>query len=902
MSALSPSALTAMRLNAESDTTSWTRPRRQTNPDLVHRPSVLLRQATRRSADVSSSPSSPLTPDQRPRTAHTHVSSSATATPTKRHSGSSHRSSLSVSALSNPALAEIPSRKYNALRLSTGSVDGSPERSNINNNHHNHAGLGTPRDPAAPATSNFNFNGNPNSMSNDSSSSSSYFPQSSPSSELRPSSSSSASTRRAPASAFTPPAFQDRLLRPPQTTTQESPSIDAVLKSNKSILKKAGSTATLASPSRRRRGSTPLSPRSGPSRMDPTITGSFEEQSADELKDYSTDDTRSRSDDIFLNIAKSSVSSRRDSLGKLDRRRKLGLSTRSSLVKEQSPSPEQLKYQSSPLYSQNASPLFTSNYSTSASAHPLDDNSRLRHLNSSSRSVINVPRSRYNRDLSPELPQLPLPDLKTSIADARFRYSNISNLSSRTVRQASPSDGEKTRHDGTTESSLSTTAPSTVWDELDDLKSRIRKLELTGKFPLSSAAAMSSVSGERPRTATTTATTLSSSPKQKHTRKSSVTLETTSAATTTNSIQTLLQSALTKAKPVVGPDVFNALEATATDALTLTNMLASTSTPTLSTTVSTVTGTGLSDRQAKRKADSLCRGLTELCLALTEEQTICQPSSQQEQTRPTSRHQSTIDSHEVVHTRFRRSMSHELKTSNQQEDPGSRLFSHRANTINLGPSSGHRELSHDEKVSPQTPSLAAPPSRLHRLSGSNRLKREDDSEERNPVFNRTLPSRAMTEVGGYSQNQLSRDGIAADSPSTRLSTPYQQTLSQQSKISPSIQSSITQRRSYATPLSAGSGIPSTSGFKIQPGFRRYGASTMAGLSDRGTSESPRQAGENSAPTASHALQNTRISAPSSKMATSYTAIQQPRLRSENVVSRRLSLRPRPSTIGMNGDR
>lgn len=585
------------------------------------------------------------------------------------------------------------------------------------------------------------------------------------------------------------------------------------------------------------------------------------------------------------------------------------MSTRSSLAKEQPPSPEQLKYQSSPLYSHNGSPFLTSSYSTSASAHPLEDTSRPRYANGStaSRSTVGVPRSRYNRELSPELPPLPPPsDLKSSLTDARFRYSNVSNLSSRTVRQPSTSDGverarldaEKARHDGTTESSLSTTAPSTVWDELDDLKSRIRKLELTGKFPPSSAAAMSNVSVERPRTAATTATTLSSSPKQKHTRKSSVSLDAVSAATTANSIQNLLQSALTKAKTTVGTEVFNALEATATDALTLANMLASTSTPTLSPTTSTVNGTGLSDRQAKRKADSLCRGLTELCLALTEEQTIGQLGGQQQgqaHSRPGSRHQtsSSLEANDSITTRFRRSMSHEPEISDQQ-DNGSRRYSrlegHRANTINLG-SSGRRErLSHDENASPQTPSLVAPPSRLHRLSGSHRLKREDDSDDRSSVFSRTLPSRAMTEVGGHAQSQLSP---ATESPSTRYSTSYQQTLSQQPKSSPSLPSSVTQRRSYATPPST-----ATSGLKIQPGFRRYGA---LGLSDRGTSESPSQIGENSSP--SQAFTNTRISAPSSKIATSYTAIQQqPRLRNENISSRRLSLRPRPSTVGMNNDR
>ncbi|EED20132.1 LPXTG-motif cell wall anchor domain protein, putative [Talaromyces stipitatus ATCC 10500] len=941
MSAMSPSALAAVRLDLESDP-NWTRPRRQTNPDLIHRPSVLLRQATRRSADVSTLqnspnhnyPSSPLA-DQRPRTSgsitHTSVtSSSATVTPTKRTSTSSHRSSLSASALSNPALAEIPSRKYNALRLSTGSIDGFAE----NTHHQRHNNLGgepcaAPRDPAAtnaPATSTFN---SPNSVSNYPS----YFSQASPGSETVPPSSASSSTTKRPltaqrlGSATSPSvanssAFNDRLLRPPSkqastpqtarsnnSNSQNSPSIDAVLK-NKSILKKAGSSADMASPSRHRRESTPLSPRSAATANNLRGDGAYDDPAADEQKDYSTDDTRSRSDDVFLNIAKSSVNSRRNSLGKMDRRRKLGLSgisTRSSLAKEQTPSPEQLKYQSSPLYPQSASQLFNSNnYSTplsAASAHPLDDSSRLRRPSNTagSRSVVGMPRSRYNQETSPESPHI---DFKSSLADARLRYSQISNQSSRTVRQSSTSDaaerarldGEKAKHDGTTESTLSTTAPSTVWDELDDLKSRIRKLELTGKFPSSSAAAMSNVSGERPRTAATTATTLSSSPKQKHTRKSSISPEVMAGAAAPSSIQSLLQSALAKAKTAVGPEVYNALEATATDALTLTNMLAS-STTVVSGNSSTVTGSGLSERQAKRKADGLCRGLTEVCLALTEEQTITQPSNQQqpqEQIRPRSRRQASVvgdnsDAVSSISTRFRRSMSHEPETTGQQ-DSGLRTFSrlegNRANTINYG-SVGRRErLSHDETAaSPRTPSLAAPSSRLHRLSGSHRVKREEDSDDRGSVFSRTITSRAMTEAEGYS----------TDSPSARYATPYQQTLSQPAKASPSLSSSIAQRRSYATPPSAGSGIPTASSLKIQPGFRRYGASMMA---ERGASEPPGQITSAFSPT--QGLPQTRISAPSSKMATSYTAIQQPRLRNETLGSRRL-LRMRPSMIGTNND-
>lgn len=377
MSALSPSALAAMRLDLETDP-NWTRPRRQTNPDLIHRPSVLLRQATRRSADVSSlqnshsnynyhsnysSPSSPLA-DQRPRTSgsitHTSAaSSSATVTPTKRTSTSSHRSSLSASALSNPALAEIPSRKYNALRLSAGSTDGYAEnyRQHHNSSNNNLGGepCAAPRDPAAtnapapaPATSTVNSLSPVSLATPNSNYSSSYFPQTSPASEVIPPSSASSSTTKRPLTASrlaaasspspaTSAAFNGRLLRPtpkqataPQTArsnnSQDSPSIDAVLK-NKSILKKVGSSTDMASsPSRRRRESTPLSPRSAATANNMRslavderhqTSSAYDDSNADEQKEYSTDDTR-RSDDVFLNIAKSSVNSRRNSL---DRRR-----------------------------------------------------------------------------------------------------------------------------------------------------------------------------------------------------------------------------------------------------------------------------------------------------------------------------------------------------------------------------------------------------------------------------------------------------------------------------------------------------------------------------------------------------------------------------------------------------
>lgn len=166
-------------------------------------------------------------------------------------------------------------------------------------------------------------------------------------------------------------------------------------------------------------------------------------------------------------------------------------------------------------------------------------------------------------------------------------------------------------------SSVSTTAPSTVWDELDDLKSRIRRLELTGRMPASGvgvAGNTSSSSGERPRTATTTVTTISSSPKrQNNPSATGISPPNSTISHPSSNSHPLLHAALTKSKPLIPPDVFKYLEAAATDAVALASTVGSTGTPMDSGPPGVII-----DRQMRRKADSVCRSLTELCIALTE--------------------------------------------------------------------------------------------------------------------------------------------------------------------------------------------------------------------------------------------------------------------------------------------
>ncbi|KAI0448729.1 hypothetical protein F5B21DRAFT_96554 [Xylaria acuta] len=178
-----------------------------------------------------------------------------------------------------------------------------------------------------------------------------------------------------------------------------------------------------------------------------------------------------------------------------------------------------------------------------------------------------------------------------------------------------------------TDSTTSTAAPSTVWDELEELKSRIHRLELTGKLPPSSSAAISRASDERPPTAHTNATTLSASPK----RGASSAVQSAEATTVPKDSHPLLHSALAKSKDLLAPEVYDALETATIDALALAAMMGTPGQPgPISSGASNVGSNSgpVTDRQLRKKADSVCRSLTELCLALSENAGAAKPSSE----------------------------------------------------------------------------------------------------------------------------------------------------------------------------------------------------------------------------------------------------------------------------------
>ncbi len=204
---------------------------------------------------------------------------------------------------------------------------------------------------------------------------------------------------------------------------------------------------------------------------------------------------------------------------------------------------------------------------------------------------------------------------------ASYRPSNLNYSSSRAdpkTPQVETVYETTSKHDGT-ESHTSTGAGASVWDELDELKTRIRKIELGGKIPSTSGAVVSQASGDRPRTANTSATTVSSSPNQPrkpNPAPSEATVDT--QASITSRVHPLLRDALTGAKQHIAPSVYRILEATASEALTLAEIAGAGPPGTLHSVTSNLSGSTVSDRQIRRRADNICRSLTELCIAMSD--------------------------------------------------------------------------------------------------------------------------------------------------------------------------------------------------------------------------------------------------------------------------------------------
>jgi hypothetical protein len=425
----------------------------------------------------------------------------------------------------------------------------------------------------------------------------------------------------------------------------------------------------------------------------------------------------------------------------------------------------------------NSSPIESSALNRFAS-----QSSRAGHRPSGAASVVGVPTRAYST-ISPEQklasykarytgPQTPKQTEATTPSQRRAstteqvlarvhqqRQSRL-NYASPTDSEYSPNTRSSFQQDHRTDGeSVVSTVQSNVWDEMQELKSHVNRIENRG---YASNVAGSNGSGERPRTATTTVTTISSSPKVGLGYKAS---GDSRLGPEVANIHPNLHQAMARCKTFVSPAIYRALESAAAEALEM----AATSrnnVPNGSIYGSATVMSG--ERQMKRKADNICRSLTDLCVALidgqlpqeTPKRFSSQSFSQRRESRDFSTPVSKMPAEMVNQRNYSRQQSLEPEEYRPTESrPSSsraleRLEARRVSLMATGtPVGSPREplsavsqsragLQDHAKSSPLAASLVRSGTSLLR-SRQQQQQAEDDDDQRS--FR--APSRAVTEVG-----------------------------------------------------------------------------------------------------------------------------------------------------------
>ncbi|KAI4165338.1 MAG: hypothetical protein LQ342_001206 [Letrouitia transgressa] len=486
-------------------------------------------------------------------------------------------------------------------------------------------------------------------------------------------------------------------------------------------------------------------------------------------------------------------------------------------------------YNDSPINKRHSSPR---DRIYAASAHPLDQRRRYLHSEASSRASFATARTRNGStpDPSPEQPnsfgrRQSVTESLSGLPSRGQRPSNrpyLSNgqLGSSPFASHSPIvDRDQARHpariDGT-ESTISTTAPSTVWDELDDLKSRIRKLELTGKLPASSGAAISGAVGERPPTATTTITTASISPKHGQAKNNPTEASTIRESATAHP---LLHSALANAKTIVDPKMYRILDEAASNALALVTMTRDSIDQSASTgSVVNLANPLAIDRQLRRKADSMCRSLTELCILLSEDKSNLdsKPHSRPQSRDTTTLGQKSEPAQEDIYN------PHTFRASSLEPERSSSRIMSRLEARRASLLANSRESSQE----PQTLPVQAPPSSAS-PAGAIGSDRASSSVARRrtggPLDFENRPSSRATATEILSQRpspqgRYSREYTSKHPLPNSLSTPTNNHVSTHLQHSQSVHSTLPARRNYRASASNSPATPEGI-VNVQP--RRY---------------------------------------------------------------------------------
>lgn len=222
---------------------------------------------------------------------------------------------------------------------------------------------------------------------------------------------------------------------------------------------------------------------------------------------------------------------------------------------------------------------------------------------------------------SPERPSIRASELAYSTPDA---FDAIRAPKSAGLQYESASRKHGWAQTDGVDSEVSTTAASTVWDELNELKSRMRKLEGSGSRSRHYSTTTTTDPSDRPKTATTTTHTTNSASRRSSNNdhlSPSWPSRPRPPSQDISDMHPLLHSALRKARLVIDRHVYTALEASSIDALQMAALARNNSDVDIPSSVDAAAADGPTQiqKQMSRKADNLCRSLTELCIVLCEQ-------------------------------------------------------------------------------------------------------------------------------------------------------------------------------------------------------------------------------------------------------------------------------------------
>ncbi|KAJ9637147.1 hypothetical protein H2199_007433 [Coniosporium tulheliwenetii] len=417
-----------------------------------------------------------------------------------------------------------------------------------------------------------------------------------------------------------------------------------------------------------------------------------------------------------------------------------------------------------------------------------------------------------------------------------------------TQRQILPNNSLLTQMDNPVpdgaSSAGSSAAPTTVWDEVEDLKSRIARLELARNVPTTSGAMVFNGSADRPPSQTKRQRFVYRYPYWR-------TLGSGASSYLAHRVSQMQSPTESNIIPVAGGrsircagigcfDWFRGPQGTAFTAASIIN------------------GVAAADRQVRRKADNVCRSLTELCIALCDARSTSTDSTA---TAPTT----ALAPNLAANLAIRRAslqqngpasaLSRSTRASTEPPERSTpsralnRIEARRSSLLGLNgtssastsdsasrePETIHDSIEDTGSVTPKTASRSAHPathaaragtSLLHtrRVRAGSGAGAEDDAERTRPL------SRAMTEIepphsdrgarlsvgggGGHAQRlSLSRDFAAKHAPESPYTHAHSSPLAHASSL----------RRS-SRQEGAGSHIPGSAlRGAVLEGSRRYGA-------------------------------------------------------------------------------